>query len=411
MPAPLAVSQRGVRRFLLDALDLDHDGAYHPGATTPVHVLREIRRLEVVQLDPVAAVERNQHLALANRLRGYRPAMLEALLERRRIFEYWANAACVIPIEDFWMFAGVRERMRRADARERAVLRGPGTRVLRELERNGPMPSRAFLEGRRTTGYWDIAGPKTKETSHALNVLWYRGEVMVVRRDGVERYFDLPERVVPAEVWRHAQTVSVADADTALLGKYLRAYRIFDLGDFRFGWRKIPAPQRRALAEELVRRGEIIPLQIPEVRRQYYALARDLPALRRHDRQARAARGWIDRPVRFLSPLDNLLWRRERLADLFGFAYVWEIYVPAARRKFGYYTMPILAGDRLIGRMDPRLDRVNRRLHARLFNFEVGVRVTAALRRSVMTALERFAAFHGGAELSVRWPGSRRPGL
>jgi len=404
MPAPLALSPRGARRFLLAALDLDHDGAYHPGRTTPAHVRREIRRLQVVQLDPVAAVERNQHLVLANRLRGYRPAMLETLLERRQVFEYWANAACVIPIEDFWMFAGVRERMRRADARERAVLRGAGARVLRELERNGPLPSRAFLEGRRIAGYWDNAGPKTKETSHALNVLWYRGEVMVVRRDGVERYFDLPERVVPPDVWRHAQTVHASDADAALFDKYLRAYRIFELGDFRFGWRKIPAAQRRAIVEEHVRRGAIVPLRIEGVGRPYYALARDLPALRRHDREARAARGWPDRPVRFLSPLDNLLWRRERLADLFGFSYVWEIYVPAVKRKYGSYTMPILAGDRLIGRMDPRLDRASRRMHARVFSFEPGVRLTAALRRNVVAALEGFAAFHGGADLTVTWP-------
>jgi uncharacterized protein YcaQ len=284
------------------------------------------------------------------------------------------------------------------------VLRGPGARVLRELEHRGAMPSRAFLEGRRTTGYWDVAGPRTKATSHALNVLWYRGEVMVVRRDGVERYFDLPERVVPAVVWRHAQTVSAADADAALLEKYLRAYRVFDVGDFRFGWRRIPAPQRRAIVDELVRRGTVVPLQIPGVRRQYYALARDLPALRRHDGEARAARGWPDGPVRFLSPLDNLLWRRERLADLFGFRYVWEIYVPAAKRQFGYYTMPILAGDRLIGRMDPRLDRANRRLHVRVLDVEQGVRLTRALRGRMLAALEGFAAFHGGAALAVTWP-------
>jgi len=403
MPAPLTLTRRGVRRFLLDALDLDDDGAYHPGRTTPAHVLREIRRLEVVQLDPVAAVERNQHLVLANRLRGYRPAMLAALLAQRRVFEYWANAACIIPIDDYWMFAGVREYMRQADRRERAVLRGPAAMVLRELERNGPLPSRAFLTSNRITGYWDNQGPRTKATSHALNVLWYRGEVMVVRREGVERYFDLPQKVVPPDVLRHAEQASTADANAALLDKYLRAYRVFDLGDFRFGWRKIPAPQRRQIVEERTRRGEMVPLEIEGTRRQYYALARDLPVLRRHDRAARAQRGWPDHPIRFLPPLDNLLWRRERLADLFGFAYVWEIYVPAHKRKFGYYTMPILAGDRLIGRIDPRLDRTSGVLEVRLLPFEPGVRMTKALRENVEAALEGFARFHGVARLNMEW--------
>ena len=388
---------------MLDALDLDHDGAYHPGRTTSGHVLREIRRLEVVQLDPVAAVERNQHLVLANRLRGYRPAMLETLLTHRRIFEYWANAACVIPIEDYWMFAGVRARLRRGLREERRLLQKPAARVLRELGQRGPQPSRAFATDERIAGYWDNKGPKTKATSHALNVLWDTGEVMVVRREGVERYFDLPEKVVPPDVLRHAAAVPVADADAALLDKYLRAYRVFELGDFRFGWRKIPAPQRREIIAGRVRRGDVVALTIDGVQRQYYALARDLPALRRHDRAARGERGWPDRPIRFLPPLDNLLWRRERLADLFGFAYVWEIYVPAHKRKFGYYTMPILAGDRLIGRMDPRLNRAHRRLEVRVLPFEPGVRVTRALRGNVEAALERFARFHGGADLAVEW--------
>lgn len=404
MPTSLILTRRGVRRFLLDALDLDQDGAYHTGRTTHAHVLREIRRLEVVQLDPVAAVERNQHLVLANRLRGYRPVMLETLLGQRRIFEYWANAACVIPIEDYWMFAGVREHMRQADRRERAILRRPAAMVLRELERNGPMPSRAFLTNNRIAGYWDNQGPRTKATSHALNVLWYRGEVMVVRREGVERYFDLPQNVVPPDILRHAEQVSTTEANVALLDKYLRAYRVFDLGDFRFGWRKIPAPQRRQITEERVRRGEVVPLEIEGVRRQYYALVRDLPLLHRHDREARAERGWPDRPIRFLPPLDNLLWRRARLADLFGFAYVWEIYVPAHKRKFGYYTMPILAGDRLIGRMDPRLDRTKRLMEVRLLPFDPGVRVTKALRKNVEAALEGFARFHTGADLDIEWP-------
>ena len=257
MSTPLTLTRRGVRRFLLDALDLDHDGAYHPGRTTPEHVLREIRRLEVVQLDPVAAVERNQHLVLANRLRGYRPAMLETLLEQRRVFEYWANAACVIPIEDYWMFAGVRARLRRGLREERATLRKPAALVLRELERNGPLPSRAFLTDERIAGYWDNKGPRTKATSHALNVLWDTGEVMVVRREGVERYFDLPHKVVPPNVLRHADGVPVTEADAALLDKYLRAYRVFEVGDFRFGWRKIPAPQRREIVAERVRRGDV----------------------------------------------------------------------------------------------------------------------------------------------------------
>ena len=106
-------------------------------------------------------------------------------------------------------------------------------------------------------------------------------------------------------------------------------------------------------------------------------------------------------PIRFLPPLDNLLWRRERVADLFSFDYTWEVYVPAAKRRYGYYAMPILAGDRLIGRMDPRLDRANGRLIVRLLHLEPQVRPTRQLRRNLRGALEAFAHFHQAVEIDV----------
>lgn len=399
-PTPIQVSRGAARRFLIERLGLAGDGAYAsiPRASS-ARVLRTIRRLEAVQLDPVAAVERNQHLVLGARLPGYAPRLLERLLAERAIFEYWANAACVLPIEDYWMFEGVRRWMRRADARERAVLRGPGVLVLRALERSGPMPSRAFLSDRRIAGYWDNQGPRTKATSHALSVLWYRGEVMVVRREGVERYFDLPERVVPTAQLRRAEATDPAEADRALLEKYLRAYRLFEPGDFRFGWRRIPAPHRRVIIDAYIDEGRVVPVELQGVRRRYFVLAEDMGALRRHERTGER---FPPERVRFIAPLDNLLWRRERLADLFDFTYTWEIYTPAHKRRFGYYTMPILSGDRLIGRLDPRLDRAQNRLVVESLHLEPAVRMTAPLRRALRAALESFGAFHGAGRVDVR---------
>lgn len=246
-PTPVRISRRAARRFLIEALDLSSARPYDSARRVrPVRVLQEIRRLECVQLDPVAAVARNQHLVLAARLPGYTTQSLERLLAERRVFEYWANAACVIPIEDYWMFEGVRQRLRKYVRKERGLLRRPVSYVLRELARSGPMPSRAFTTAERIAGYWDNKGPKTKATTHALNVLWVTGEVLVVRREGMERHFDLPHKVVPAEQLRRAEETDPREADRALLEKYIRAFRIFDLGDFRFGWQKIPGPPAQA---------------------------------------------------------------------------------------------------------------------------------------------------------------------
>ncbi len=398
----LSVSHQGVRRFLLDVQNLDGDHHYASGSpATPARVLRQIHTLEAVQLDPVAAVERNQHLVLAARVPGYVPPVLERLLARRRVFEYWGHAACVFPIDDYPIFQGKRRGVRARLGPELAQLRPVVRAVLARLEREGPLPARAFAAGHRVRGWWDIAGPKTKATSHALNVLWEAGLVMVARREGLERYFDLPERIVPAALLRRAHEIDPREADEALLAKYMRAHRVFDLSDWAFGWRKIPAPRRRAIVEQLVRAGDVVPLEIDGTRRPYFVLAGDVDRLRRHDRAARD-RATEDGPIRFLAPLDNLLWRRERVADFFGFDYTWEVYVPVPKRRYGYYTMPILAGDRLIGRIDPRLDRERGRLIVNLLRFEPRIRVPAVLRKQVLNTLEAFARFHGAESVVIR---------
>lgn len=401
MDRPYPVDPAAVRRFLLDAQGLgsESEGTGHPA--TPDGVLQLLRRLECVQLDPVAAVERNQHLVLAARLPGYTPALLERLVAEGRVFEYWANAACVIPVEDYPIFEPTRRRFR---ARLQAELDGLAPvveSVLARLRAEGPLPARAFQSADRVQGYWDNKGPKTKATSHALNLLLDTGRIVVARREGAERFFALAEQALPDALLRQAEAVDPAAADQALLDKYLRAYRIFDPGDFRFGWRGMTAADHRAVVMQRVQAGTVVPLQIEGIRRQYFMLAADLDRLREHQRAVSGAGPAPAGPVRFLPPLDNLLWRRERVADLFGFAYTWEVYVPPEKRRYGYYAMPVLAGDRLIGRIDPRLDREHGRLHIRLLQIEPGVRWTAHLRRGLGDALAAFARFHGARAVTV----------
>src|SRR5207302_2622637 len=167
---PLRVARDAVIRFLLDAQHLAHGGARGSAtAPTPAGVLREIRHLECVQIDPVSVVERNQHLVLAARLPGYQPHTLGELLRRRRVFEYWANAACAVPIEDYPLFEGTRRRFRRRLAPHLTALRAVVRHVLAELDARGPLTARTFVSDHRVRGAWDLGDPKTKATSHALS--------------------------------------------------------------------------------------------------------------------------------------------------------------------------------------------------------------------------------------------------
>ncbi|HEX7065141.1 MAG TPA: winged helix DNA-binding domain-containing protein, partial [Bacillales bacterium] len=318
---PFPVSQQTARRFLLESQQLLSGQEVSTESGNLEKTLKMVRKLECVQLDPVSVVERNQHLVLAARIPGYKPEYLNQLLYRGDVFEYIANAACVIPIEDYPLFKPVRKRIweqleEPLENSERAV-KG----VLKRLKNEGPLPSREFKSENRVHGYWDNKVAKTKETSHALNLLLDASIIRVVHREGNERYFNLTESSVPKKILKEAETIGDLEARRSLIDKYIRAYRLIDPRDSRFGWQKMTAAERRSEVDELVKKEKLVPLQIEHAKREYFIMTEDLYKLKEISQTE--PRNPVEGPVRFLSPLDNLLWSRERLADLFGFHYRW----------------------------------------------------------------------------------------
>ncbi|HEX6923216.1 MAG TPA: crosslink repair DNA glycosylase YcaQ family protein [Bacillales bacterium] len=398
---PLNVSQLAARRFLLESqqLLLNHSESVESAGFNTA--LQMVRKLECVQLDPVSVVERNQHLVLAARIPGYKPEHLDELLSEGKVFEYMANAACVIPVKDYPIFEPVRERLY-AHVKDSLNNSSQAVQsVLDRLKAEGPLPSRAFKSENRVHGYWDNKVAKTKETSHVLNLLLDAGSIRVVHREGTERFFGLTESTIPMELLKKAEKIELPEARKALIDKYIRAYRLFDLRDSRFGWQKMPAVERRAEVERRVREGAVIPVGIENVKRSYFIMVEDLERLQAISQNAQKEKTPLEGAIRFLPPLDNLLWRRDRLVDLFDFHYRWEIYTPRSKRRYGAYAMPILYGDQLIGRMDPRLDRKNGCLIVQLLQLEPGVDLTSKLRRQLREALESFANFHGVQNITV----------
>lgn len=402
---PFQTNRSTVRRFLLNTQQLlsQENAPSCSGNSNTEEVLAMIRQLECVQLDPVAAVERNQHLVLAARIPGYTPTLLDKLLEEGSLFEFWANAACTMPMEDYPIFESTRLRRQLHIQPELDNYKPIVEAVLTRLEREGSLPSRAFSSTQRVHGYWDNKLPQTKVTSLVLNLLLDSAIIRVVRREGSERFFDLTHRTVPIGLQDITKQNDSTATNEALLHKYLRAYRVFEPSDPRFGWQKLSAAERRAAVAQLVDTGDVIPLQIEAVKRPYFILASDLDKLQSHESHVSIAlpndKSWMEGTIRFLPPLDSLLWRRERVVDLFDFSYKWEIYTPKEKRQYGYYTMPILAGDRLIGRIDPRLDRTENKLHINLLQLEPDIKLTKPLRKKLEHALESFATFHKAKEI------------
>lgn len=357
-------------------------------------VIEALRRLEAVQLDPVAVVDRNHHLVLRNRVADYKAEQLEHLYGQKLVFEHMANARCVMPVEDWGLF-GPRQQRYDTEAGDWRKHLGDAVHHIKErLAEDGPLPSRLLDIGEKVQGYWDNAQAKTKATSLALERLWEIGEVVVAGRKGDERTFALSDAWLPKSV-RSAPKLDAEEAWMRIQAKYMRAYRIFDCGDVRFGWRRQAADQRKRAVDALVRDRQLIPLVIDGVRRTYYILSEDMPLLEA------VSDADIAEVVHLLPPLDNILWRRERLLDLFGFEYTWEIYIPPARRRFGPYAMPILEGDALIGRIDPRLDRRSGVLHIQRLRLEPAIEASSERARRVADAIKELASFCGASSVAL----------
>ncbi len=400
---PIRTSKRALRRLLLEKQLLlrPSDEPARTEEELYQRVKAVIRQLECVQIDPVSAVRPNQHLTLAARIPGYEPRILNGMLRHNEVFEYLANAACVIPMEDYPMFEPVRQRLRERLQASIEAIRSVADGVIHKLENEGPLPAKAFQSEERVHGYWDNVNAKTKATSHALNLLMDAAEIRIVGREGNQRHFDVIRRCVPAELQHKAETIDPAEALDAMLRKYFRAYSVFEPSDPRLGWQRMNAAERRQAIERYVRAGEAVPVELDGVKQTYYVLAGDVGRLEAHQVGISEELDGDGESIRFLPPLDNLLWSRKRLEDLFEFEYRWEIYTPAVKRKYGYYAMPILAGDRLIGRMDPRLNSKEKHLSVQLLQIDPCIELTERLNESIQAELQTFARSHGAETVSI----------
>lgn len=378
--APIALS-------IADARKLTLLSQWPPGAAAGAAraTLAAIRHLGYVQIDTISVVERAHHHTLWNRARGYRPAHLQQLLADKEIFEYWSHAAAYLPVEDYRFCL---PRMRAIAAGQRhwyAPDRKMMKRVLQRIAAEGPLRARDFESGARNTSkppaMWDW-----KPSKRALEQLFMEGELMVARRDGFSKVYDLTRRVLP-----HGIDAAVPAEDEYarfLVRRFLRANglgRAEEIAYLRSGMRAVV----EACMQRMARRGDIVPVQARG--RIYYALPDALALLRRR----------LARKLRILSPFDNLLIQRERMRQLFDFDYRLECYTPAARREFGYFCLPVLWGDRLSARMDCKAERARRRLLVRNLVSEPCLHDKDAFAEALAGELIRFAAFNGCDAIEV----------
>jgi uncharacterized protein YcaQ len=415
--APISISRSAVRRYLLARLGLSPSQPWRDELSGTEGVMAALQRLESIQLDPVSVVGRNQMLALLQRVADPGDG-LDTLLEQGKLFECLCPVRMACPIDDYPYYR-VRMRQKAAEWAERIdAIGGAAQHVIAELEREWPQPSRALDNDERVSGWWDPEDSReTKATRLALDLLELTGKVSTVRRVGVERYFALPEQVYPVSLLAAGDTISDADWRDFIVAKYLRGHVVTPAVDARFGWIHLPIAERRRLLADWAADGRVMEFAISGVRRPYYAMRADgeaLLELAAKDAAGQAGAAWdevaatgrvrdagTEGPVFILPPLDNLLFHRQRLVELFDFAYTWEVYTPQPKRRYGPYTMPLLAGERFIGRFDSRLDREAGTLWVNILEFEPELRPGARLKKAVRGAVATFAKQLGAQRVSV----------
>jgi uncharacterized protein YcaQ len=368
-----------------------------------------IRSIRCVQLDPIGIVARSHLLVAFSRLGPYPTDAWDRLLwDERSVFEYWAHSAAIVLTEDFPIHnllmrryptdRYAHSRRTRAWLEENEALRRS---MLRRLRAEGPLRSRDF-EDSSIVG-WESGGwTSGRSVERMLDVLWTQGRIMVVGRSGGQKLWAVADGWLPSWTPRARLTQGQVDrraAEHALRALGVATPKHIENHFTRGRYRTLP----QALAS-LLRSNRIHPVRVVDTEGggvewpgRWFVHNDHMQALDAFEH----GDGWEPRTV-LLSPFDNLICDRVRTRQLFGFDYTMEIYVPAARRRFGYYAMPLLRGDRLVGRVDPAMDRSSGRLTINAVHLEAGIKRSRETTSALNGAIDELAAFLGATSIEPR---------
>jgi len=337
-----------------------------------------IRRLSCVQLDSISAVERSHRITLASRVGTYPKGAVSDLLARGRIFEYWAHEACLLPVEDWPLFVGaMRDGGRRWYGEVERTHPHLADEILEEIRARGPLGSRHF-EGSTEGGMWNW-----KPAKAMLERLWNRGDLVISGRQGFQRLYDLPERVLP----RRVLDAPLPDQEERLRSLTLKAVQargaLTEAGIVEHWRLKGGSRAIRASVDALVAEGLLERVHIDDG---------GAPAVVAHDA---SLDGSAPTGAVLLSPFDNLLWDRPFARRVLDFEHLIEVYKPEPQRRYGYYVLPLLWRDRIVGRADLKSDRSTGTLLVKAFHREDGVRASGGLDDALDRALDRLRATAG----------------
>ena len=389
MPAP-QLSLTDARRLALCCQLLDGKSGLPSGKEG---VAEAVDRLGYVQIDTIAVVNRAHHHTLWTRCPEYDPKMLHELQAvDRRVFEYWAHAIAYLPISDYRYFV---PRMNRIREQGTPWMRGWREKhgdvvdaVLERVRAEGALTSKDFEPppGVKRGTWWDW-----KPAKRALELLFWQGDLMITERRNFQKVYDLTERVLPSSV--DATPPTDAECGRFQVRRALQALGVARDREILEFVKVTDKPVVRAALSELIDVGEVVAIEVDGAsERAGYALAERLEI---------ALGERVESRVFILSPFDGLVIQRSRTKWLFDFEYTLECYLPPVKRKYGYFVLPILFEDQLVGRLDPKADRKEGVLLVRKLWLEPWFEATDDFLAQLATALVRFARFNGCESVKV----------
>ncbi len=362
------ISLTALRRLVIGAQGYTNRSRAGTGA----EVEAAIRRLSCVQLDSISAVERSHRIALSTRVGDYPEPVVSKLLAGGRLFEYWAHEACLLPVEEWPLFAAqMRDGGRRWYGDVGETHPHLAEEILAEIRARGPLGSRHF-EGATEGGMWNW-----KPAKAMLDRLWNHGELVIAGRQGFQRLYDLPERVLPKEILA-APTPNDSTRLRRLAVLAVEARGALTEAGIVEHWRLRGGTARiRPVVDELAADGVLERVAVADGGAPIV-----VPARVELDRPAPTA-------AVLLSPFDNLLWDRSFARRILGFDHLIEVYKKEHERRYGYYVLPFLWRDRIVGRADLKSERGDGTLVVKAFHRETGVRASGALDDALDRALDR----------------------
>ena len=383
----IKISKKQAREFLITYQGI------HKQMKGQDDILTFIKKVGCIQFDPVDVSGRNHDLVLQSRIKHYRPEQIQTLLyEDRKLIDGLDKNMSIYPIQD-WHYL---KRLRQVVEDWRKIKKGEYVQVLEQVRKRiaieGPMSSRDLKMDKKIDWWWS----KTNIGRAVLDTLYYKGELIVVKKDRNIRYFDYAAKYIPESLYN-------SDDPNETMEEYQQWHLKRRINSIGLLWNKqssaflgiigFKPKQRNKAFKNLLKKNEIVEVLIEDINETFYCTTENAQQLE--------SKNVVKSQISFIAALDNLIWDRSLLSALFDFEYTWEIYKPKEKREYGYYVLPVVYKDKFVARFEPKRETKQGQLHVNNWWWETGIKKTDKMRREINVSLEAFTEFTGMKEWVV----------